>query len=138
MRLGRALYKGVKKNRVLIIDDDPNVTRSTRTFLEKIGCFEVREENFAQMAHRTARDFLPEIILLDLDMPDMDGSEVANQFGMDPILSDVPILLFTGQIPPQEVERLDGEWGGMRFVAKPMRPRALYETMKDVLAQRAN
>ncbi len=121
--------------RVLIIDDSPATTLTTRLLLQKLGSFEVCEENHPRRAVATARGFQPDVILLDLTMPDLDGGCVAQLLESDPALANVPIIFFTAAIEPDEVERLHGTWGGMRFISKPMRPKAMMRTLADALAE---
>ncbi len=128
---------GMKKPRLLIIDDEASVTRTTKLFLEKLGNFEVCEENESLEALDTAQNFRPDVILLDLKMPWVDGGQVAQQFALDPLLARVPIIFFTGEIPEAEVSRHQGVWGGMQFLAKPMRAKALLRTVARALKESA-
>src|SRR4051812_5997949 len=65
-----------RKRRILIVDDEPDFTFMMGLTLEQTGQFEVRQENDAFQALATAREFLPDLILLDVMMPDMDGGDV--------------------------------------------------------------
>src|SRR5204863_4577050 len=62
-----------EKRRILIVDDDRESTRLVKILLERTGCYLVREENDAPRAHQTARNFRPDLILLDILMPATDG-----------------------------------------------------------------
>ena len=69
----------MEKKRILIIDDEAGFTRMVKLNLEKTGQFEVREENKATYALAAAREFKPDLIILDVIMPTMDGGDVFNQ-----------------------------------------------------------
>src|SRR6185503_21291437 len=72
-----------EKKRVLIIDDEASFARMVKLNLEKSGEFEVRVENKPTYALAAAREFKPDLILLDVIMPAMDGGDVANQIKRD-------------------------------------------------------
>ena len=81
--------------RILIVDDEPAVTRSLKLNLECTLLYDVRTVNVARRVLPIAREFHPDLILLDVVMPDMDGCEVAARIHLDPELSDTPIVFLT-------------------------------------------
>ena len=107
------------KKRILIIDDQPSMTHFMRRCLEQSG-FEVYEENDSKKAIVAARAFRPDLILLDVMMPDVSGPEVAEQCKADKILRDTPIIFLTAVVEKEEVEKNQGLIGGRRFIAKPV------------------
>jgi CheY-like chemotaxis protein len=70
--------------RILVVDDEPGVTRSLKINLESAGSFDVTIENRAVNALKTARRIRPDLILLDVMMPEIDGGEVASRVEADP------------------------------------------------------
>ena len=110
----------MKKIRILVIDDDASVTRGLRLNLEALGTYEVRPENHAPSAVQTAREFRPDLVLLDVMMPEMDGGEVAAQFQKDPLLKDIPIVLLTGIVSKEETKGHEARFGGLNYLAKPV------------------
>jgi PleD family two-component response regulator len=66
-----------EKRRILIVDDDANSTHLVKILLERSGPYLVLEENDATKADQAAHDFKPDVILLDIVMPKMDGGELA-------------------------------------------------------------
>ena len=85
----------MNKSRILVVDDEPNLSDLVRLFLEKTKRFEVRVENRPGNVLAAAREFRPDMVLLDVDMPGQDGGEVARDIHADPILRGMPILFFT-------------------------------------------
>ena len=106
--------------KILIVDDDGSLTRIVRKNLEETGRFIVREVNWAKSTLRIALDFQPDLILLDVMMPDMDGGDVAAQIRSHPKLVHVPIVFLTAAVKKTEVSAHQGLIGGLPFIAKPI------------------
>jgi CheY-like chemotaxis protein len=110
----------MEKKRILIIDDEASFTRMVKLNLEKTGGFEVREENKAACALATAREFKPDVILLDVIMPAMDGGDVAAQIRNDRHLKGTPIIFLTATVSQSEAGDGGLNSGGDLFLAKPV------------------
>lgn len=110
----------MKKKRILVVDDEASVTRSIKVNLEALGTYEVRQENRAREAVRTGREFKPDLILLDVMMPEMDGGAVAAEFQEDPVLKDTPIVFLTAIVSREETKGREAHIGGMNYLAKPL------------------
>ena len=108
------------KKRILIVDDETSITRLLKLNLEKSGVYTVRTENAATRALPAAREFRPDLILLDVMMPDMDGGDVAAQIQNDPILKETPIVFLTAAVKKEELGAPDGVIGGFTYIAKPL------------------
>src|SRR5947209_498873 len=87
---GRPSFNGTC--RVLVIDDNRDTTRLIKVLLESRGDYFVLPENDPAKAHQTAQEFRPDVILLDIVMPETDGGEVAAQIEKDPKLQGTPII----------------------------------------------
>jgi CheY-like chemotaxis protein len=111
----------------MIIDDEPGFTRLLKLTLEKTGGFEVLEENNGTRAWLTAREFAPDIIFLDVVMPEIDGGDVAQQIRSDPMLAHVPIVFLTAIVSEKEGGH---EIGGFPFLAKPVTLEAVIRTIE--------
>jgi CheY-like chemotaxis protein len=74
-----------EERRILIVDNDQDSTHVVKILLERTGRYLVLEENDATKAHLSARNFRPDLILLDIVMPETDGGEVAAQIQADPV-----------------------------------------------------
>lgn len=122
------------KSRILVVDDEPNLSDIVRIVLERTNRFEVRVENRSARAVSVAKEFQPEIILLDVDMPGKDGGEVAREIKTDHALREVPILFLTSLISRAETGGNVTERGGMHFLPKPVNPIVLIETLERMLA----
>jgi CheY-like chemotaxis protein len=110
----------MSKKRILVIDDEASVTRGIRLSLEALGTYEVRAENHALEAIHTARDFRPDLILLDVMMPEMDGGGVAAQLQQDPLLKNIPVVFLTAIVSNEETQERETNIGGQNYLAKPV------------------
>jgi CheY-like chemotaxis protein len=108
------------KKRILVVDDQIADTRFVKLSLESTNEYVVEEENHAAAAISTAEEFQPDLILLDVMMPDVDGGELAARFREHPELKAVPIVFLTAAITKKEVEQRRGLVGGASFLAKPV------------------
>ncbi|HUR47529.1 MAG TPA: response regulator [Candidatus Saccharimonadales bacterium] len=109
-----------KKKRVLVVDDNASDTQLLKDYLEKRHGFVVREENDPLAAISAAEEFKPELVLLDVLMPEMDGGELAAAFKANPTLKAVPIVFLTSRLTKEEVALCGGRIGGYSFLAKPI------------------
>jgi CheY-like chemotaxis protein len=128
----------MNKSRILVVDDEPNLSELVRLYLEKTGRFEVRVENRSALALSTAREFRPDMILLDVDMPGKDGGQVSREILADPILRGVPILFFTSLISREEAGEREVVRGGKRYLAKPVDPKVLIAAVDRILAEQVH
>jgi two-component system, OmpR family, response regulator len=107
------------KRRILIVDDDANSTHLVKILLERSGPYLVLEENDATRADQTARNFKPDVILLDIVMPNIDGGELATQIEADRELHDTPIIFLTALVTHGEAKN-GLHIQGHPLVAKPI------------------
>jgi CheY-like chemotaxis protein len=117
------------KGRILIVDDDPNLSRLLAVILDRVGGYTLCEENRPSAAFKTAKAFQPNLILMDVDMPGKNGGEVASDFRKDPVLARTPIIFVTSLVSRSEA----GHYNGKRFMSKPVDPHVLLETVREVL-----
>lgn len=131
--MAAAFKSGMSKTRILIVDDDVNLSRLSAMTLENSGAYEVLTEKDARRALAVARQFRPELLLLDVDMPHKSGGELALEAKSDPLLREVPILFLTGLISKSEAGDCEIESGGMPFLAKPVMPDVLLASVGKLL-----
>jgi CheY-like chemotaxis protein len=110
----------MKKKKILIIDDEVAFTNIVKLTLEGKGNLEVCVENNSRQAIATARKFWPDIIILDVVMPELDGGEVHTQLMADPILKCIPVIFLTAIVGQKEVDENKGMIGGSFYIAKPV------------------
>ena len=108
------------KKKILVVDDEHNITAFLKSYLEDTGKYEVRAENSGEKGFETARVFRPDLILLDIMMKDMSGDGVADKVKNDPDIRKTPIVFLTGIVTKEEVEANGGKIGGYPYIAKPI------------------
>jgi CheY-like chemotaxis protein len=121
-----------EKRRILIVDDDPDSTHLVKILLEKTGSYIVLEENDAAKAHESARNFKPDVVLLDIMMPETDGGEVAARIEADPELQRTPIIFLTALVTEPEIKaglRIEGH----QSLAKPINIPELIDRIEESL-----
>jgi CheY-like chemotaxis protein len=106
----------MSKKRVLLIDDESGFTNIMRLSLP---AYDVLAENNPAHAVETAKKFKPDIIFLDVIMPDLDGGTIAAQLKEVPALRKVPVIFLTAIVSTGETKSKH-EIGGYEFLAKPV------------------
>jgi len=120
--------KSLRKYRILVVDDERRMVGFIRLNLEQDG-FEVIEAYNGTQALDRLRDSLPDLILLDVMMPDIDGFEVLRTIRE---ISQVPVIMLTAK--GEEDDKVKGlELGADDYVTKPFSPRELVSRVKAVL-----
>jgi phosphate regulon transcriptional regulator PhoB len=116
---------------ILIVDDEPDVLDLLVYNLQKAGYKTVTARDGAA-ALQKARDEVPSLIVLDLMLPQMDGTEVCRHLKADPKTAHIPIIMLTAKA--EEVDRVVGlELGADDYVTKPFSPREMALRVKGVL-----
>ncbi|MFV1982216.1 MAG: PleD family two-component system response regulator [Thiohalomonadales bacterium] len=121
------------KKRILVVDDEPALTRMVKLNLERTGDYEVRTENQGTMAIPAAKEFKPDLIFLDVMMPDMSGDEISALLKEDPELCDIKSVFMTAIVSKDETEEMGSDIGGNLFLAKPVKTDELISTIERVL-----
>jgi CheY-like chemotaxis protein len=123
------------RRRILIVDDDANSTHLVKILLERSGPYLVLEENDPTKADQTAHNFKPDVILLDIIMPKMDGGELATQIEADRELHDTPIIFLTALVTHGEAKS-GLHVQGHPLVAKPISIPELIDAIEKHLPAR--
>ncbi|HLX61770.1 MAG TPA: response regulator [Planctomycetota bacterium] len=105
------------KKKILIIDDEEGITRMVKLALEQTGHYDVREENKPMRALTSAWDYQPDLIILDVIMPGMNGDEVAKLLKADRRAKNVPIVFLTATVTRDEAA--EGWQQNVIYIRKP-------------------
>lgn len=119
--------------KILVIDDDSDIVMLV-VFRLKAHKYEVIEASLGRVGLEKAQAQKPDIILLDIMMPEMDGYETLQKLKSDPRTASIPVLMFTAKSQAQDIRRaLD--LGAAGYIIKPFEPEEMLSTIKKVLRQ---
>ena len=121
----------MNKKKILIVDDERGYTSMLSLNLESTGDYEVEVENDPKKAFSAALRYRPDLVLLDIIMPDKEGPEVLIDMRNNDILKKIPAIFLTATITRDEVANNNGRIGGHQFIAKPSRFNELIESIEE-------
>ena len=125
-----------KKAKVLVVDDEPDALELVEFNLRNEG-FEVSSAIDGNEALRKAREIIPDVIILDLMLPEVDGLEVCKIIRRNDVTSGIPIIMLTAKAG--EIDRVLGlELGADDYLTKPFSPRELVLRIKNILKRRSS
>lgn len=115
--------------RLLYVEDEPDIREVAAIALQDVGGFELALCDRGEEAVATARSFLPQLILLDVMMPTMDGVATLRTLRDAPDLRDIPVVFLTAKAQKQEVASLMA-LGAIGVIAKPFEPMTLADEVR--------
>jgi twitching motility two-component system response regulator PilH len=117
--------------RVLIVDDSPSQLIGLQRIVEKMGHTVITAEDGAAGVEAAKRE-LPDLILMDVVMPNLNGFQATRQISKEPATSHIPVVLVTTK--DQETDKVWGmRQGAKAYVTKPVNEAQLIQTLKDIL-----
>ncbi|RUW49058.1 response regulator [Mesorhizobium sp. M1A.F.Ca.ET.072.01.1.1] len=122
--------------RILYVDDEDDIREIAQMSLELEPEFEVRSSASGISALTDAADWRPDLILLDVMMPDMDGPETLRRLADSPLTAAIPVAFITARTQTHEVERYLA-MGAVGVIAKPFDPLALAGEVRRLLSGRS-
>lgn len=121
----------MKKHKIMIVDDEPDIVKLVKVSLEMAN-FEVSEAFSGQEALDKVQDAKPDIILLDIMMPDINGFEVCKRLKADTKTKDIPVIMLTAKGQRGDAEQGLKE-GADDYIIKPFDPYELGEQVLEIL-----
>jgi two-component system phosphate regulon response regulator PhoB len=119
------------KKKILVVDDEPDVTDLVAYHLKAKG-YQVEALNDATASISRARSMVPDLIILDIMMPDLSGIQICRILRTDAKLARIPIIFLTAKAEPQD--RIEGlESGADDYLAKPFSPKELILRIESIL-----
>jgi len=123
------------KKKVLVIDDEDNFLKLVKLNLEQTGKYEVRVEDKGSQGLSAAQEFKPDLIFLDIMMPDVSGEEVIRQLKEDPNVKSIPVVFLTAIVTKDDSSSRGGVIGGHPFIAKPVSVEELVDCIEKNISE---
>lgn len=121
--------------RILVVDDDKQIVRLVRSYLEQAG-FQVLTAFNGETALHSIRSDRPDLVVLDLMLPDRDGWEVTRIIRSNPALAGLPVIMLTARV--EDTDKIIGlELGADDYITKPFNPREVVARVRAVLRRSA-
>ena len=125
----------IEKIRILLVDDEPIITKLVGKRLEAEG-FEVSTAKDGQEAYEKTRKEAPQLIILDLMLPKMDGYRVCGLLKKDTRYAQIPIILFTARAQERDMKLAD-EVGADAYITKPFQAETLLGKIRELLSAKS-
>ena len=123
--------------RIVFVEDDPDITELIDIALNTIGGMSAVGFSSGYMAIKEAAVHAPQILLLDVMMPGIDGPETLKRLRGQSVLKDVPAIFLTAKVHPNEIRHLR-ELGSDAVIAKPFDPMGLADKLRSIWQEVAN
>lgn len=124
------------KKRILLVDDDPDLTSLLKIYLETTGAYQVREENHSEEALAVARAFRPDLVFMDLMMPNVLGGKIAYQLADDEEFKDTPVVFLSAAVTEDAKARGGGTIARRPAFAKPVSPEEVIRLIEKYLPKK--
>ena len=116
--------------RIMLVEDDPDIRTVAGMALEMVGGYTLRACAGGAEALQAVAEFAPQVVLLDVMMPDMDGPGVLSELRARPATAGIPVIFLTAKAHPEEIEKLRA-LGAIEVIAKPFDPMTLPAAVKS-------
>lgn len=117
--------------KIMYVEDEPDIQAVAKLALEMLGGFKVRLCANGQEALMAVREFMPDLILLDVMMPGMDGPTTLERLRADPATAGIPVIFLTAKVQPAEVVHYQS-LGALTVIVKPFDPMTLAAQVRQI------
>lgn len=117
--------------RILYVDDEPDIQTVAQLALETLGGFEVKLCNSGKQALTEVAAYRPQLLLLDVMMPEMDGPSTLKAMKELDVMADVPVVFMTAKVQPHEIQQFKA-LGAVDVIPKPFDPMTLSDQVKAI------
>lgn len=121
-----------QKKRILVVEDEPEIQVLTRALLERVGLETIQAYDVASAVQVLRVVPLPDLVLLDLMLPDIDGYELLRQMRAKTVFDQLPVIILSALADPDKIRRAF-DLGADRYVTKPAMAHNLVKTVQEVL-----
>jgi two-component system OmpR family response regulator len=124
----------LRLQRILYVEDEPDIQAVARLALEAVGGYTVDIASSGEAALSSVASVQPDLLLLDVMMPGMDGPATLRALRALPVAADLPAIFMTARVQPHEVAALMAE-GAIGVIAKPFDPMQLAQQVRQLWSQ---
>ena len=117
--------------KILYVEDDPDIQRIAQIALEKVGGFEIKACNSGAEALAVVTEFMPDLILLDIMLPEMDGLEIQGVLRQSAQTRSIPVVFMTAKVQENDVEDYY-RCGALGVITKPFNPMTLADQLREL------
>ncbi|WP_375171037.1 response regulator [Marinobacter sp.] len=122
---------GIELERIMLVEDEEDIRAVAELALEAVGGFTLTTCESGQKALETISEFDPQLIVLDVMMPGMDGPSTLKAIRRHPDFSDTPAIFMTAKVQPDEVDGYLSQ-GAVAVIPKPFDPMALSDRIREI------
>lgn len=119
---------------ILYVEDEPDIRTVAQLALETVGGFTLKVCGNGEEALQAGPTFKPDLLLLDVMMPGMDGPTTLAALRKDPSTKDTPVIFMTAKVQPSEIQNYR-DLGALDVIAKPFDPMTLAEQVRSIWAR---
>lgn len=117
--------------KILYVEDEPDIAQIAQLALETIGGFELESCGNGQIALEKGPKYKPDLVLMDVMMPEMDGPTALKKMREMPEFNNIPVIFMTAKVQPSEVAEYKA-LGAVDVIPKPFDPMTLAEQVQEV------
>jgi len=118
-------------NSILYAEDEPDISQVAKLALETVGGFQVEVYSNGRLALEAAPQVKPDLILLDVMMPEMDGPSTLKALRETPGIKDIPVIFMTAKVQPSEIQGYK-DLGAIDVISKPFDPMSLSDRINEI------
>jgi len=118
-------------NKILYVEDEPDIAQVAKLALETVGGFSIESCENGKVALEKGPEFQPDLVLMDVMMPEMDGPTALREMQNMPEMQNVPIIFMTAKVQPSEIAEYK-EMGAVDVIPKPFDPMTLADQVRQV------
>jgi CheY-like chemotaxis protein len=123
-----------KLEKILVVDDDSDILEIVKLALATVGNFSIEACSSGKEALEKLAHIKPQLILLDVMMPDLDGPSTLKKIRENPELAQIPVIFLTAKVQAHEIEQFK-KLGAVNVIPKPFDPMTLSETVASIWSE---
>jgi CheY-like chemotaxis protein len=123
-----------KIEKILYVEDEKDIQMIAQIALQDIGGFTLEVCSSGDEAISKAQEFSPDLILLDVMMPGLDGPQTLQELRKIDATANTPVIFMTAKVQPQEIQYYKN-LGAVEVISKPFDPMTLAQSIKDIMAE---